>query len=196
MAANYFAKNSLGWQIQQLQQRFSEWVEFQLFNDPPDIPLGSFPSLPGWVAKLALLLMVALAVGWLCWLGVQLVLPELRGWLSQRQSPAQSLASLQKTPGAAVWLRRSREWQRQGNYNEACRALYMAMLERLHETQQVPHNLSRTDGEYRECVRYLPQPQSYQFLITVHEQLCFGNAAISAEVFQRCQRAYQAIERQ
>ena len=196
MAADSFAKNSLGWAAQQLQRRFSEWVEFQLFNEPPDIPLGSFPSLPGWVAKFALLLMVALAAGWLCWLAAQIFLPELRGWLSQRQIFAQSLAKPQKTPGAAVWLRRSREWQRQGNYNEACRALYMAMLEHLDETQQVPHKLSRTDGEYRECIRHLPQPRSYQFLITVHEELCFGNGAISAELFQRCQQAYQQIESQ
>ncbi|NES22207.1 MAG: hypothetical protein F6K41_25615 [Symploca sp. SIO3E6] len=30
MAANSFAKNTLGWEAQQLQRRFSEWVEFQL----------------------------------------------------------------------------------------------------------------------------------------------------------------------
>ncbi|MGF1514381.1 MAG: DUF4129 domain-containing protein, partial [Elainellaceae cyanobacterium] len=97
-------------------------------------------------------------------------------------------------PGAAAWLKRSRDWQRQGNYRQACRALYMAMLEQLDEAQQVPRSPSRTDGQYGDCVSSLPQSDAYRVLLRVHEQLCFGNVDISADVFQRCQQAYQTIE--
>ncbi|NJL56605.1 DUF4129 domain-containing protein [bacterium] len=194
MAADSFAENSAGWQIQELQQRFTEWAELQLVNNPPDIPTGSLPPLPGWLAEFLVVLVVGMCGIVLSWLVLRAFLPDLQRWLSQNRPLTQSPVSVPKTPGAAVWLRRSQQWQQQGNYREACRALYMAMLERLHETQQVPHKESRTDGEYRACVQPLPKPKSYQLLINVHEQLCFGDATISAEVFQRCQKAYQATE--
>ncbi|MGF1515902.1 MAG: hypothetical protein ACFB5Z_19695, partial [Elainellaceae cyanobacterium] len=79
MAAT-FAENGIGWQIQQLQQRVSEWAEFQLLNDPPDIPLGAFPTLSGWVVRALLWLALVLALAWLLWVAAQIVLPIARQW--------------------------------------------------------------------------------------------------------------------
>ncbi|MGF1536752.1 MAG: DUF4129 domain-containing protein [Elainellaceae cyanobacterium] len=194
MTGNSFAEDGAGWQLQQLQQRASEWAEFQLLNDPPDIPLDAFPTIPGWVVRALLWLILGLAVAWLLWIATQIARPVVQQWLAQRQAIPSSIDRSQAFPGAAVWIRRSQNWQRQGNYRQACRALYMAMLEHLHETQQVPRSQSRTDGQYKDHTRFLPQPEAYGLLLTVHEQLCFGNSDISLEVFQRCQRAYQLIK--
>ena len=72
----------------------------------------------------------------------------------------------------------------------------MAMLEQLHDKDYVPRKLSRTDGVYQDCVQQLAQPDPYQLLLRVHEQLYFGSVEISAETLQRCQQAYQTIEHQ
>jgi hypothetical protein len=92
------------------------------------------------------------------------------------------------------WMQQVQEFQRQGNYREACRSLYMATLQRLNDAKIVPHQSSRTDREYWGLVKLLPQSEAYQTLLRTHELLCFGEATISAETFNRCQQAYREIE--
>lgn len=194
MAADSFAKDSLGWHVQQTQQRVSEWLELQFMNDTPDLPRGDLPALPEWLGWGIFWLIFALALAWLLWAVGQLFLPDMKRWLDRGPAMTGSVKSVEKTISAAEWLRRSRHWQQQGNYAEACRALYMAMLEQLHEKDYVPRKLSRTDGTYQECVQQLATPDPYHVLLRVHEQLYFGSADISVETFNRCQRAYQTIE--
>lgn len=195
MAADSFAKDGLGWQIQQTQQRVSEWLELQFMRDAPDLPQGSFPTLPAWLGWSIFWFVFALAVAWLLWLSIQLFWPDVQRWLNGGSIRSPSLLSRPQVPttNAAEWLKRSQQHQKNGNYGEACRALYMAMLEHLHDHDDIPRKLSRTDGEYQTCVQHLPQPDPYQLLLQVHEQLYFGSADISADVFRQCQQAYQAI---
>ncbi|MGK7890295.1 MAG: DUF4129 domain-containing protein [Leptolyngbyaceae cyanobacterium] len=194
MANGSYAKDGIGWQIQQAQRRFSEWAEVQFANTAPDIDPGPLPGFPSWVVDVLLVLFWVLVAGAVIWLVVTLFGPDLMAWLNRQPTVGQPTVQHQETPSAAAWVKRSHQWQQQGNYREACRALYMAMIERLHETQQVPRKLSRTDGEYRICVSQLNPPQAYQLLINVHEQLCFGDREISADLFQRCQQAYQGLK--
>lgn len=70
----------------------------------------------------------------------------------------------------------------------------MAMLQELNDKNIIPHKISRTDGEYRELLRKMPRSQSYFTLISTHENICFGNADISLQIWQTCQKAYQEIE--
>ncbi|MGB3204593.1 MAG: DUF4129 domain-containing protein, partial [Crinalium sp.] len=91
------------------------------------------------------------------------------------------------------WLKRSQTFQRQGNYAEACRCLYMAMLQQLNDSGIVPHQPSRTDGEYLQLIQDLPQYRSYETLLTTHQKACFGNTEIRAVEFEQCQQAYRAI---
>ncbi|NEQ27810.1 MAG: DUF4129 domain-containing protein, partial [Microcoleus sp. SIO2G3] len=94
----------------------------------------------------------------------------------------------------AGWLERSQKFQQQGNYQEACLCLYRAMLQRLNDAGIAPHQSSRTDGEYLQLIRQLPQPQPYQTLLMTHQQLCFSNTEASPSVFEQCQQAYREIE--
>ena len=195
MAADSFGKNGLGWQLQQLGQRVGEWIEAQFSRNAPDLPQISNWSFPIGVWEVMFWAIVLSATFWLGWQIFRLLAPYWMRSQTQGARQPRKAASKEEERSVAGWIRQMQEFQRQGNYREACRALYMAMLQRLNDTKLVPHQSSRTDGEYWQVVQPLPQSQAYQTLIRTHEQLCFGDGVVSADVFNRCQRAYQEIER-
>ena len=202
MPAGSFEKTSLGWQFHQLQQRVGEWFELkfsQAIDNSPKLPDWGLPpwleKALFWLAQVGAWLILALFLAWVSLQLYQLLRPY---WASLQFQTGQSTAKPTQPQSneltVAAWLRRSQHYQQQGNYGEACRALYMAMLQRLNDANLAPHELSRTDGEYRQLIQSFPQPQPYQILIATHEQLCFGSAKISSEMFERCQQAYREIE--
>jgi hypothetical protein len=200
MSNGSFEKDSLGWQLGQLQQRFGEWWELQLSRFSPN---PSKASLPSWwnspmiqtLAKAAFWLILALL---LTWIGLQIgrwLHPYLYSLTHSLSQPAQKVTQTPaKSLSVAGWLQRSQKFQQQGNYREACRSLYMAMLQRLHDNGIAPHESSRTDGEYLKLVQQLPQPKPYRTLLMTHQQLCFSNTEASSSDFEQCQQAYQEIE--
>lgn len=188
MTTEAFQQNSIDWQFRLSAQRVGEWVEVRLANT--QLPIPNVRVSPDWIVTLCWIILAAIAL-WLIWQFFNLLAPQLA------RPPAERLgtAAVARSLSAADWLKRAQQQQQQGNYPEACRSLYLAMLQRLDETQQVPIAASRTDGEYLQCVRQLPQPQPYQLLIQTHEQVCFGSQPITIENFQSCQQAYEQIDR-
>ncbi len=195
MLATAFEKSNLPWQIQLIKQRFGEWIELKLFElKPPNLP--HFSILPGLLDMLFWGLVLAFGT-----LVVWRLMPLLRrAWFAfQRSTEGQAeLRSPLPPPDLTVaeWLRQAKTFQQQGNYAEACRALYMAMLQRLNDTKIALHEPSRTDGEYLRLVQSLAQSRPYRTLIQTHEQICFGNAQISDETYALCQQAYREIDGQ
>jgi hypothetical protein len=200
MPTDSFEKNNLGWQLSQLQQKIGEWWELQTSRFAPNVPNLSLPSW--WdspilqkLVKTAFWVILGLLliwVGWQMWQRFHPYIYSLTNPLKQTadkgsRTPAQELS-------VATWLQRSQKLQQQGNYREACRCLYMAMLQRLNDSGLAPHHSSRTDGEYLQLVQQLSQPQPYQTLIMTHQRLCFSNAEVSSAVFEQCQQAYREIE--
>lgn len=194
MASGTFEKTSLNWQIQQLQQRIGEWLERILTPknqsnlNPPDW------TIPDWLQKGLFWLIVVALISWASWQLYKLLRPYLSSYL--QLNPRSPRLPLEQATELAVsdWLRRSRQSQQQGNYREACRALYMAALQHLNDKDLICQELSRTDGEYLSLLQDLSVSQPYQILIRTHERLCFSDTAISAELFDRCWEAYQQIE--
>ncbi|HEY9691551.1 MAG TPA: DUF4129 domain-containing protein [Oculatellaceae cyanobacterium] len=197
MATEEFEKTNLGWRLQQLQQQLGEWIELQFTKR--NIPDWSIPEwlknllFHSWLSKAVFWGIVAFLVTWIGW---QL----WRVWGSSLSALPGKLRNLDQQSTNKVreltvsdWLKRSQTFQRQGNYSEACRCLYMAMLQQLNDTGIVPHQPSRTDGEYLQLIQDLPEYGSYETLLTTHQQLCFGNAEISTAEFEQCQQAYRAI---
>lgn len=189
-----FEKTNWGWQLSQFQQQVGEWVELQFSQFESALPKWSWP---GWfidsprlgeLLKAMVWLLLGLFLTWLGW--------QMYSFLSSfSRNSAGSLATRRSCELTAQgWSQRSQEFFRQGNYREACRCLYLAMLQRLNDTGIAPHQPSRTDGEYLQLVQQLPQSQSYQTLITTHEQLCFGSSEILPETFNQCQQAYREIK--
>lgn len=197
MTAGSFQEDSFGWQAQQLRQRIGEWIELRLFGTPADYSDTPTVSLPDWLERGLFWLIVLLTLTWLIWQIQKILRPYWKNWRSQSWQTLRPMVSQPKRdPNLSEWLRRAQQAQKEGNYAEACRALYMAMLQRLHEKQLVPQQASRTDGEYLKLVQQMAAARPYQVLIQTHERLCFGNAVISPEVYHHCQQAYQEIERQ
>ncbi|MCU0517970.1 MAG: DUF4129 domain-containing protein [Oscillatoria sp. Prado101] len=198
MSAGAFEKSNFGWQLQQLQQQAGEWLELQFsqFN----LPEVSWPSLPAdwsWLPPVSWALFwitLGLLLSWLAlrllrlWPEICSAFPSLLG-----NSAVAKATPLEGQLTPAAWQQRASEFQRQGNYREACRALYMAMLQRLHDTGTAVNQPSRTDGEYRQLLGPIRAGEPYEILLLTHERLCFGTSEPTPEDFRRCQQAYRQI---
>lgn len=192
--AKGFAKNNLDWQIQQFWRQVGEWIEVRFPRlRSPNVP--NAPNwFPGWWLEAAFWMAVIAIALWLIWLLYQWLSPYLGAQFQTAKMLNRRADERSPEKTVSGWMQQVQEFQRQGNYREACRALYMATLQRLNDAKLVPHQSSRTDREYWTLVKLLPQAQAYQTLLRTHEQLCFGNTDISAEAFNRCQAAYREIE--
>lgn len=201
MSAGSFEKTNFGWQLQQLQQQAGEWLELQFsqFN----LPEVSWPSRSmdwSWLPPVSWALFWIALGALLSWLALRLLRlwPELGSafpsLLGNSAAPKATPLEGQLTP--AAWQQRASEFQRIGNYREACRSLYMAMLQRLHDTGTAQNLPSRTDGEYLQLLRLTPAGEPYEILLLTHERLCFGTAEPALEDFRRCQQAYRQISQE
>ena len=70
------------------------------------------------------------------------------------------------------------------------------MLQRLNDAKLIPHQFSRTDREYLHLLRTIPIVNVGETLVSIHEQLHFGDRDVSCADFDRCQQAYRQIESQ
>lgn len=197
-SANEFEKASFAWQIQQWQQQFREWIELKISQNQinfPKVRLASGLLDLLWplfkVLSWLILAVVIIWLGWQLWLIFRPYIYSLDFELDKLRDKSTRHSELT----VVDWWRRSQKFYHQGNYAGAARCLYMAMLQKLHDTHLIPHQSSRTDGEYRQLTESLPQHSAYRVLLNTHENLCFGNADISLETFEDCQQAYREIER-
>jgi len=200
MPTGSFEKTSFGWQLSQLQQRVGEWWELQTSRFAPNLPDVSVPSWLDsrvvWIiAKAAFWVILALLLSWAALQIMRLLSPYFYTLTNQLSQPADRATKTSDSElSVAGWLQRSQKFQQQGNYREACLCLYMAMLQRLNDTGLVPHQSSRTDGEYLQLIQQLPKPTPYQTLLVTHQELCFSNTEASRSVFDECQEAYREID--
>ncbi|WP_414584507.1 DUF4129 domain-containing protein [Scytonema sp. PCC 10023] len=198
MSADAFEKTSWGWQVSQIQQQVGEWFEYQLSRFDWALPkLSPQWSIDDWVLKLLnfiFWLSLGLCLVWVGWRLWRELRPYLNSRLAGHNSTNSHFKIAESELSVAQWLLRSQEFSHQGNYHEACRCLYFAMLQHLHEQGILPHKSSRTDGEYLQLLQmFTTSIQPYETLMITHEQLCFGNAEISADNYEHCQQAYQEI---
>jgi hypothetical protein len=198
MAEAGYQESNIVWEFNRLGRQVREWVELQLpdFNLPDrDAPNLDWLTLPEWLLKA---LFWGIVIGLVVWAVVQLfqvLQPYLPDFLQPGRSlPLQTAQPRQPTISASGWLRQAQECQAQGDYAGACRALYMAMVQRLDQSKKLPDQPSRTDGEYRLVIQTFDQPQPYQVLINTHERLSFSDVDISPQMFHRCQQAYREID--
>ncbi len=192
MTTANFETTSIDWEIRQLQRRISEWLEW-VFRQRDNAPTEPGWTIPEWLARGLFWFVVMALVLWLGWLLYQWLSPYLDSWTFTRSRSA-STTPPQKVLTVAEWLARSQLAYKQRNYREACRALYMAALQRLNDSGLVLHQGSRTDGEYLNLVQTLPHANAYQTLIQTHERLQFADSAISQQECDRCQQAYRELD--
>jgi hypothetical protein len=185
-------KTSWRWQLEQLQQRLGEWIEVKLRSDDRDLQIDVFPP---WLGALLVRLTWLILAGMLIWFGYYVIYPYLRTWTEKYRQPTSTLdLSPVKIYTVVELLNQSQAFQRDGDYTQASRWLYLAMLQRLNDANLISHQISRTDREYVQLLRTIPMVDVGEILVSIHEQLHFGDRQIAIEDFDRCQQAYQQIE--
>ena len=185
-------KTSWRWQLEQLQQQVSEWIEAKLRSDDRDL---NFDLFPPWLAPLLVRITWLVLAGLLIWFGYRVIYPYWQQWLAQNKQPKSELdRSILPVYTVVELVAKSQQFQRDGDYTQASRWLYLAMLQRLNDANLIPHQFSRTDREYIQLLSMVPIVDVGEILVSIHEQLHFGNAQIARADFDRCQQAYQQIE--
>lgn len=195
MSAGSYETTTLGWQLTKLGQRAWEWIELQWSRggDTSTSPPASV-AIPNWLISTAFWMVLVVLLAWLGWQFYQILIPYWTRRSSRLRRSAPRQTSRPNHPlRMADWWTRSQQYQQRGDYREACRALYMAMLHHLSDRHLIVTDESLTDGDYRRLVQHLPNPHLYQLLISTHELLYFGEEAVSPERWERCRQAYQEI---
>lgn len=198
MSAGSFQQDSLGWRINLVRQRFSEWREYRLSQLDLDWNLD-YPSLKLlWqIVKICLWAIIAVLIVWLVWQAWLLLRPYWRGWQrsSDRFSPLNS-PSIAPQLSAADWVERSQTARIEADYRRAIFCLYQAMLKLLDEREIMSIQPSFTDEEYRRSLlqRQISPSQPYETLLSIHQRLCFSQAEADRALFESCQQAYRQIE--
>ena len=195
MSAGSFKQDGLGWRINLIKQRFSEWIEYQTSQLDTDWDFGS--SLLWQIIKFCLWSIIAILLVWMTWQLWLLLRPYWKRW--QRASDRYSTftpPSPTMQLSAADWVARSRSARVEGNYRQAIFCLYQAMLKLLDERRIIPTQLSLTDEEYRRSLSEISiSPLTpYEKLLSIHQRLCFSRAEADQALFEECQQAYQQIE--
>ncbi|MCY7366822.1 MAG: DUF4129 domain-containing protein [Chamaesiphon sp.] len=187
-------KTSWRWQLEQLQQQLGEWIEVKLRSNDQDLQLDIFPP---WLGALLVRLTWLILAGLIIWFGYRVIYPYLQKWI-ERNNQSKSLLDVVSVPAYTVveLLNKSQQFQRDRDYTQASRWLYLAMLQRLNDASLIPHQFSRTDREYLQLLRTVPIIDIGEILVSIHEQLHFGNKQIELADFDRCQQAYRQIEDQ
>ncbi|MEM7553720.1 MAG: DUF4129 domain-containing protein [Cyanobacteria bacterium P01_A01_bin.84] len=198
MSAKSYTGADWSWNLSKFWQKTQEWIEYQFNNLEGRNPNNSW----NWTfsehfitfLKVIFWLLLALFTAWVLWELWKEFSPYLYSWWDSDRYPTKDSQTPVKQIPLDQWLVRSSELYRQGNYPEACRCLYFAMLQDLHQRKVLLNKRSRTDGEYLRILGLSISPmQPYETLITTHEQLCFSTREIAAENYQQCQQAYQEI---
>jgi Domain of unknown function (DUF4129) len=190
-------KTSWRWQLEQVQQQLSEWIEVKLRSNGNDSPIDSFPA---WLGPLLVRLTWAALAGLLLWFIYRFIYPVcLRWWQERNQNAVVNFRSINLEEPAPIYtvaelLAKSHQFQANGDYTQASRWLYLAMLQRLNDAKLIPHQFSRTDREYQALLRAVPSIDIGTLLVSIHEQLHFGNEQIGRSDFDRCQQVYQQID--
>ena len=201
MSAGSFKQDGLGWRIDLIKQRFSEWLEFktsQLDFDNESWDLSFLKSELLWqVIKFGLWSIIAVLLVWITWQIWLLLRPYWKRWQRQSDRLAQDRISTPTVKlSSADWVERSQTARVNGNYRQAILCLYQGMLQLLDERGVIPAQSSRTDQEYRRSLSKLQvsPTQPYELLLSIHQRLCFSSAEASQSLFEQCQQAYRQIE--
>jgi hypothetical protein len=133
MSESSFEKTNLRWQLEQWQQRVQEWWELKTARNLPNVKLPSwFDSPILWaIAKAAFWLILTLLAVWASWQIWQQLRFYIHNFKKKNQTTDGSAKKTIKDLSVAEWLLRAQNLQQQGKYRQACRCLYMALLQRL-----------------------------------------------------------------
>lgn len=191
-----FEKTNPAWDLRLWQQRSGEWFERILSSwQPSDSPDTSNPVRPPtipvqlWTVIFWLLALVLVTI--IVWN----LYPLVHRYLTQSQPDrpiAPSKESIDRTQNQ--WLQQAKKAQSQGDYTQACRALYFAMITRLQDQTLLSKDPSLTNGEYRHLLK--TRSPAYRTLINAHDESLYTGRPMTQERYAECDRAYRNIDQE
>ncbi len=191
-----YQQSNPAWELQRLTQNLREWLEWNTGRFWDRVPPVDLPQIDNWEWWESLIF------HGLIWLGIALAIAVL--WFNRKawQRYWYNLTAMDlrpsfpaTPPGASYWVKLAHQTARQGDYYQACRHLYLAMLQMLQDQQLADQTPARTDREYQRLTEQLPQATAYATLFTIHQELCFGQQQASLQLFQDCQEAINLLHR-
>jgi hypothetical protein len=150
--------------------------------------------------------------GWLLLLGLALVVLVVGGFLFFSSRQAQPRAAETKKGeaapdmpvqpqerSAAEWWRQADEMAARGEYLEAVRAVYLAVLSLLHRQQLLRYEPTRTNGEYVRMVKLAPEApppvvRPFEGLTDLFELKWYGERACEGEEYRTCRGLAEEIQ--
>ena len=197
MPSSTFEKTNPAWDLRLWQQRSSEWFERILSSwqpsDSPDSITNPVrpPTIPAQLWTVIFWLLVLALVTTIVWNLYPIVYRYLTK--SQLQGPlAPSPKPIDRTQNQ--WLQQAQEAQGQGDYTQACRALYFAMITKLQDQTLLSNDPSLTNGEYRHLLK--TRSASYRTLINAHDESLYTDRPITQDRYAECDRAYRDIDQE
>ncbi len=192
-----FQEDGLQWRILKRNQQLVEWLErtFDLGGSTSDPADWVWPEVLALILLRSFQMLSVILLIWILWQLALMLSPQLRNLQWGRGGSAAPLLT-SRSHTWENWLQLAQAARERGDYGEACRDLYMALLRHLHDQQILPDHPSRTDGEYlRQLISLQTQPlPAYELVITTHERLCFDRATpISATTMDQCFQALHQI---
>jgi hypothetical protein len=190
-----FRRDGIGWQIGKLRRNFDEWLEVATRSEGTG---GEGFSFPEWIVQMLNFLAWLILILFLAWLGLIIYRLSRNYWL-ERQGLGEKTEQVTYTHKTFLQLvQTAQTYYNQGDYREACRHLYLALLQALHDRGILPQSVSRTDGEYRRSLAEIATSlfQNSRTVINLHENLIFGNLIPSKQDFENCKTALNQIVEQ
>ncbi|MCS6959911.1 MAG: hypothetical protein RMK91_07655 [Pseudanabaenaceae cyanobacterium SKYGB_i_bin29] len=187
-----FRRTGIGWEINKLRRHFNEWWEtvtrFSSANT-------TYDPLPLWLSELLTGIAWAMLLVFLAWLGLKLYRLGRNYWLERQRRIMAVGTIITPQKGVAELLGKAELNLQQGDYAAACRYLYLALLQLLHDRDILPQEASRTDGEYRLYLRQkrLQPLTDFLTIINLHERLHFSNSSTSEQEFIDCKNAFDRV---
>jgi hypothetical protein len=183
------------WKLQKLIQQFQEWWELKVrnfFKHSPNLPQIDSPNLSGLNIIVQVILFI-IAFALIFWGILRIINLVKTYYLSKPKSSPIQLTN-ETELATQEWLKKSKQFQQQEDYYQACRCLYFAMLQHLNDQNVLNLEKSRTDQEYSYLLFVnLPYPSPYETLLNIHQKLCFSTQKATLNDFNQCQQAYQEI---
>ena len=196
MSSPNFEKTNPAWDLRLWQQQSSEWFERILSSwqpidspdnpnpvQPPPIPT-QFWTLVFWLLVLALITTIV----WNLYPIVQRIITQSQ----PERLPASVPSPIDRTQ--IQWLQQAKKAQGKGDYTQACRALYFAMITRLQDQTFLSKDPSLTNGEYRHLLK--TRSPAYRTLINAHDESLYTDRPMTQDRYAECDRAYRDIDQE
>ena len=196
MPSTNFEKTNPAWDLRLWQQRSGEWFDRILSGwqptdsatnptpvQPPTIPAQLWTVI-FWLLVLALVTTIV----WNLYPIVHRILTKSR----TRQPTEISTQPIDHTQ--TEWFQQAKKAQSQGDYTQACRALYLAMIAKLQAQALIAKDPSLTNDEYRRLLK--ARSPSYRTLINAHDESVYTDRPVTQDRYAECDRAYRDIDQE